>query len=256
MKKVIILIIMIIIGTIALTGCNILESTKPPPTEKEVEQLLEEKYGEEFVVTSNEHLGSGTQGYQDVTGYQAYPTRDENLIFSAFSYTSVGVGPFADIVHNVFDDSYVSSIIYSELMDYDLIEMLTDKELEYDVITFSNFTKQQELMEKYPNKYRIDFYISSDDEKDEICEWLSVELSRVLKKYSFIDNGEYYWFHIELRYEEECQKYIEIVSLFNIYGTLDDNYEPIKLDLTITGLNDEFVRNKRNYLQEEWDREE
>lgn len=119
MKKLIILILLI---SIVLTACT--TKAPPPPTMEEMEQILENKYGEEFTVTSQ----TETQEELSFTGYVAHPNENPEIEFLTWQYT------FVDYYSNYFKSEFrtiTPDLYQEEMFMYHFENLLKDNQYLY-----------------------------------------------------------------------------------------------------------------------------
>ncbi|MFI3212236.1 MAG: hypothetical protein R3Y24_02745 [Eubacteriales bacterium] len=203
--------ILIIISTV-LVACT--PKAPPPPTTEEMEHMLEEKYEEEFTVTSQ----TETFGENSFTGYTAYPNARPEFEFHAYEYSKISnIQPLEPRFITYTVDNY-DELLFLE----DFNEVFEDK---YNQYAYKSFPVNQpdDHLYSYQDYTDIHFiFIELDiDEIDDFYKdlsgyMMSAEKNNILK-IEYYDNWTSVMqpeIFIYLYYIDDNKLYNEFFSIF------------------------------------------
>ncbi|MFI3212237.1 MAG: hypothetical protein R3Y24_02750 [Eubacteriales bacterium] len=217
MKKLIILILLI--STI-LTACT--PKAPPPPTMVQMEQMLEEKYEEEFTVTSQ----SETQKQINFTGYTAYPKENPEFEFQAWQYTVITISTYPEYPNTHTGDSYQEVMFWHHFEN-----LLIDNQYLY---TYEERPLFLGVYQKYLGEYEISIALDIET-KEEFYEKLA----------KFLKDGENKDF-VEIIYSDDKK--------YGIYPNMGIN---LNNDNTFViypnmGINIYYIKQEKVYKERLW----
>ena len=234
MKRVI-AAIMILVMALSMSGCKISywDGLSKSEAKELVLNMLEEKYGEEFVV-KNMYTPGGT-GYNTPSDLRAdcSPKSDENIVFETEVYTTGKKGKKKRYMY----DTYIQSIVGEEMKQK--AEQILSKYID----DFAVEVYVRGLLGVYDSKIRstneatIENYTNAIPEDNSSTIWLAIDINEFNSNYErvadyvkeivdeyYLTNGVFKCYFVSSEIVDNCKKKIadnHIDFNFNLIGDME-----------------------------------